>query len=68
MLRGLLGELAYRGVKASYGALCVFKREGLSFKNSAVRQRAAPSADCPAAGSQAQVSGPAWCPKAGLYR
>lgn len=34
-LRGLLGELADRGVKASYGALWLFlEREGLSFKKS----------------------------------
>ena len=35
-LRGLLAELAERGVKASYGALWLFlEREGLSFKKKA---------------------------------
>ena len=35
-LRGLLSELADRGVKASYGALWLFlEREGLSFKKKA---------------------------------
>lgn len=38
-LRGLLGELAERGVKASYGALRLFlAREGLSFKKSLLRK------------------------------
>jgi transposase len=38
-LRGLLAEMAERGVKASYGALWLFlEREGLSFKKKPVRQ------------------------------
>jgi len=59
-LRGLLGELADRGVKASYGALWSFlAREGLSFKKKPVRQRAGSSRHRPATDAVAQVSGPA---------
>ena len=58
-LRGLLGELSDRGVKASYGALWLFlEREGLSFKKKPVRQRAGSPADCPPTHAVAQVSGP----------
>ncbi len=40
-VRGLLGELGERGVKASYGALWSFlAAEGLTFKKNAVRRRA----------------------------
>ena len=59
-LRGLLGELADRGVKASYGALWLFlEREGLSFKKKPVRQRAGSPRHCAAADAVAQISGPA---------
>lgn len=59
-LRGLLADLADRGVKASYGALWRFlDREGLSFKKKPVRQRAGSAQDRPAAGAVEEVSEPA---------
>lgn len=59
-LRALLGELADRGVKASYGALWLFlEREGLSFKKKRVRQRAGSSRHRPAADAVAQIPEPA---------
>jgi transposase len=59
-LRGLLTEMAERGVKASYGALWLFlEREGISFKKKPVRQRAGSPEDRPAAGAMEEVPGPA---------
>lgn len=59
-LRGLLAEMAERGVKASYGALWLFlEREGLSFKKKPVCQRAGSSEDRAAAGAVEEVPGPA---------
>jgi transposase len=59
-LRGLLSELADRGVQASYGALWLFlEREGLSFKKKPVRQRAGSSGNRAAAGAMEEISGPA---------
>jgi transposase len=59
-LRGLLAELADRGVKASYGALWLFlEREGLSFKKKPVPQRAGSPRHRAAASTVAQISEPA---------
>jgi transposase len=50
-LRGLVAELAARGVRASYGAVWLFfRREGISFQaGGPARRRAGPSRRRPAA-------------------
>ena len=59
-LRGLVAELAMRGVKTSYGALQrFFKREGLSFPpRGPARRRAGPTRRQTAATAVARLSGP----------
>ena len=58
-LRGLVAELARRGVQTSYGALQrFFKREGLSFPpRGPARRRAGPPGRTPAARAVAQIPG-----------
>lgn len=56
-LRGLLAELAERGIKVSYYAVWhFFEHEGISFKKKPARQRAGSSRRRPAAGAVAKVS------------
>jgi putative transposase len=59
-LRGLVAELAERGVKVDYVQVWRFVHaEGLSFKKKRAARRAAAPVDRPAAGAMAQISGPA---------
>ena len=58
-LRGLLAELAARGVVVGYGTLCAFfHREAISFKKKPVRQRTGPPGRGTPAGPMATASGP----------
>lgn len=58
-LRGLVAELAGRGVKVDYVQVWRFVHaEGLSFKKKRSSRRAAPTEDRPPARAVAQVSGP----------
>jgi transposase len=57
-LRGLLAELAERGVKISYGAIWdFFASEGISFKKKSVRQRAGQTRHRSQARPMEEVSG-----------
>jgi transposase len=59
-LRGLVAELAERGVKVDYVQVWRFVHaEGLSFKKKRVARRAAAAVDRPAARAMEEVSGPA---------
>ncbi len=59
-LRGLVAELAERGVKVDYVQVWRFVHaEGLSFKKKRASRRAAAAEDRQAARTMAQVSGPA---------
>lgn len=59
-LRGLLAELAERGVTISYGAIWdFFAAEGISFKKKPARQRTRPAGRSPAARAMAKASRPA---------
>lgn len=58
-LRGLVAELAARGLKVDYRTMWSFVHaEKLSFKKNRGRQRARPSRRGPATGAVADVSGP----------
>ena len=55
-LRGLVAELAERGVTVDYHSVWDFAHaEGLSFKKKRAAERAAPTQDSPAARAMAQV-------------
>jgi transposase len=57
-LRALLAELALRGIKVSYYAVChLFEHEGISFKKKPAGQRAGSARRGPPAGSVEEVSG-----------
>lgn len=59
-LRGLVAELAERGVKVDYRQVWEFVHaEGLSFKKKRAARRAAPAEDRAAARTVEEVSGPA---------
>jgi transposase len=59
-LRGLLAELADRGIKVSYYAVWhFFEHEGISFKKKPARQRAGSPRRRKATGPMEEVSGPA---------
>lgn len=59
-LRGLVAELAGRGVKVDYRSVWEFVHaEGLSFKKKRAAGRTAPAQDRPAARAMEEVSGPA---------
>jgi transposase len=59
-LRGLVAELAERGVPASYGAVWrFFEAERISFKKNRARQRAGPARRGPPSGAVEEASGPA---------
>jgi transposase len=59
-LRGLVAELAERGVKVDYRQVWEFVHaEGLSFKKKRAAGRAAPAEDRPPARAVEEVSGPA---------
>ena len=59
-LRGLVAELAMRGVKVDYVQVWRFVHaEGLSFKKKRAARRAAPAEDRQAARAMEEVSGPA---------
>lgn len=59
-LRGLVAELATRGVKVDYVQVWRFVHaEGLSFKKKRATRRAAAAIDRPAARAMEKVSGPA---------
>ena len=59
-LRGLVAELAERGVKVDYVQVWRFVHaEGLSFKKNRAARRAAPTEDRQAARAVEEVSGPA---------
>ena len=59
-LRGLVAELAERGVKVDYVQVWRFVHaEGLSFKKKRAARRAAPARDRETARAVAEVSGPA---------
>ena len=58
-LRGLVGELAERGLAVDYRSVWAFVHaEGLSYKKNRGRQRTGPARHRPAAGAVAQISGP----------
>ena len=58
-LRGLVAELAERGLKVDYHSVWDFVHaEGLSFKKNRSRQRTGPSRRCPPTRAMAQLSGP----------
>lgn len=59
-LRGLVAELAGRGVKVDYVQVWRFAHaEGLSFKKKRIARRTAPPPDRPASGAVEEISGPA---------
>jgi transposase len=59
-LRGLVAELAERGVKSSYGAVRhFFAHEGISFKKKPARQRAGSPGCCPPPHALEDASGQA---------
>jgi len=59
-LRAVLGELAIRGKRASYGAVwAFFASEGITFKKKPARQRAGPARRGSTARPLAAASGPA---------
>ena len=68
-LRGLVAELAERGLKVDYVQVWRFVHaRGLSFKKKRSSRRAAPPQDRPAARAVAQVSGTACSPASRLHR
>lgn len=59
-LRGLVAELAERGIRVSYFAVWhFFEHEGISFKKKPARQRAGPAGRRPPARPLEAASGPA---------
>ena len=59
-LRGLVAELAERGVKVDYVQVWRFVHaQGLSFKKKRTARRTAPTRDRPAARAMEEISGPA---------
>ena len=68
-LRGLVAELAERGLKVDYRTIWNFAhREALSFKKNASAKRARPARRGPAPGALEEISGPVRPEAAGLHR
>ncbi len=68
-LRGLVGELAERGLKVDYRTVWNFVHaEKLSFKKNRARQRTGPSRHRATAGAVDKVSEPDRSPASGLHR
>ena len=68
-LRGLVGELADRGLKVGYRAVWNFVHaEQLSFKKNRPRQRAGPPRRGPPARAVARTSGPGRAGSPGVHR